>query len=316
MLDKLEYSKETYLSTISGHQNIDVFTDTNSYENDSVEFRQTFQEHISSTLGEIVTLEQSNRGRLGVTYEVKRSLAGTRLFCKTHKEGDRYKRNIEKEFYYISKANECFKVGLYHLIFNKKKYSYMLQEWLQEVTSVDPENALRIINGFSRRLLLDSESHICILYCIRDLINTAKQELHFLVKERELTEDCALELQEYIKIFESDIDSLKQTLCHGDFGDKNIMKSQDGRYVVIDWEDCFMGIEGYDYLYWLTFFSHRRFYSKEVFKASGVSSANAKGIISVIMLIKTAMAVYSGLNKNNTMNSQERIEELISFCNY
>ena len=41
-------------------------------------------------------------------------------------------------------------------------------------------------------------------------------------------------------------------LCHGDLGPRNIM-SQGGGPVAIDREDAFWGVEGYDYLLWLTF---------------------------------------------------------------
>ena len=314
MLEKLLYSKEHYHAYGIEHIHRDVFTDSNSYDSDSVDFRMAFQNHLSETLQDDVRLEETDRGRLGVTYSL--SVLGKRMFCKTHKRGDQFKQSIDKEFFYVKRAYPFFDVRLDGFTFDGHEYKYMLQEWLENAGVVIPDLALNLISAYSNELEKQDDRFGKITYSIQDLVTIAKDELPFLVEKEELSEEYTTELKQNIKGFESHIPSLHKVVCHGDFGDKNILTSYKGEYIAVDWEDCFEGIEGYDYLYWLTFFNHRKYYTSETFKESGLASIDAKGILTVIMVIKTALSIYSGLNKNNSVRSQDRIKEILQYCNY
>lgn len=314
MLEKLIYSKERYQAYGTEHIQKDVFSDSNSYDSDSMDFRIAFQNHLSKTLQENVILYETDRGRLGVTYSLR--IQGRRLFCKTHKCGDQFKKSIEKEYFYLKRAYPYFDVKLDNFTFDGYEYKYMLQEWLECTDAITPDMALNLISAYSNELEKQDDRFEMITYSIQDLVNIAKEELPFLVDIKELTYKCSDELKQNINAFANHIPVMRKAICHGDFGDKNILVSSKGEYIAVDWEDCFVGVEGYDYLYWLTFFNHRNFYLQETFKASGLNSDDAKGILTVIMVIKTALSIYSGLNKNNSVSSQDRIKEILQYCNY
>ena len=314
MLEKLLYSKERYQTYGTEHIQKDVFTDSNSYDSDSVDFRIAFQTHLSDILQDNVILEETDRGRLGITYSL--SVCGRRLFCKTHKRGDLFKKSIEKEYFYLKKAYPFFDVKLDCFTFDGYEYKYMLQEWLDSASTITPDIALNLISAYSNELEKQDDRFEMITYSIQDLVNIAKEELPFLLDIKELPHEYLAELNQNINALENHIPAMRKVVCHGDFGDKNILTSSKGEYVAADWEDCFVGVEGYDYLYWLTFFNHRKYYTSETFKESGLTSIDAKGILTVIMVIKTALSIYSGLNKNNSVSSQDRIKEILQYCNY
>lgn len=313
MLEKLLYSKERYHTYGTEHIQKDVFTDSNSYDRDSVYFLLAFQNHLSNILQDDVRLEETERGRLGVTYSLL--VRGKRLFCKTHKRGNQFKHSIEKEYFYIKRAYPFFDVRLDGFTFDGYEYKYMLQEWLDSAGTITPDMALNIISAYSNELEKYDGRFDTITYSIQDLVNIAKEELPFLVEKKELSDEYAAELMHDINELEMRIPIMRKIVCHGDFGDKNILTSSKGNYVAVDWEDCFVGVDGYDYLYWLTFFNHRIYYTSETFKKSGLTSIDAKGILTVIMVIKTALSIYSGLNKNNSVSSQDRIREILQYCN-
>ena len=313
MLDKLEFSKLYYKDGVSSSD--DVFTTLKSYENEPESFCLAFQNHLSSLLGCSVRFEKASRGRLGRTFKCVLG-NGKVLFCKTHQQGDRYKQIIEKEYYFLTHANPSVVVNFDIFTHDGYDYAYMLQEWLDKPAIIKPEDALELIDSYNKRLFIGTGSQPYVGYSLIDLINVSKEELVFLENSTELSQTFCKLLNENIAKLEQDLPEYDKVICHGDFGDNNIMQSDAGSYIVIDWEDTFTGIKGYDFLYWLTFFCHRKFYSSNMFKQSGIDCRDARGIISVIMTIKTALTVYSGLNKNNSISSEERIAELLSYCNY
>ena len=90
------------------------------------------------------------------------------------------------------------------------------------------------------------------------------------------------------------------------------MLSKEGKRIVIDFEDAFLGIKGYDYLYWLTFFTNRKYYSKEIFLKSGLPSEMIEAVLTMILIVKSAISFYSESYKTNSMTTQERIEKIFS----
>lgn len=313
MLDKLEFSKLYYKKRMSSSD--DVFTTLNSYENEPESFCLAFQNHLSSFLGCRVRLEKANRGRLGRTFRCVLG-SGKVLFCKTHQQGERYRQILKKEYYFFTNANPSVVASYGVFTHDGYDYAYMLQEWLDKSTIIKPEDALELIDSYNQRLLVGTDSQPYIGYSFCDLINVSKEELVFLENSTELSHPFCEFLKENITNLEQNLPVYEKMICHGDFGDNNIMRLEGGSFIVIDWEDAFVGIKGYDFLYWLTFFGHRKFYSSNIFKQSGLSCCDARGLLTVIMIIKTALTVYSGLNKNNSISSEERIAEMLSYCNY
>lgn len=47
----------------------------------------------------------------------------------------------------------------------------------------------------------------------------------------------------------------RKIICHGDVSSRNIYNFH-GSLILLDWEDCFWGYDGFDYVYWLTFINN------------------------------------------------------------
>ena len=286
MLEKLFFAKEQF--KLRGIENIksDVFSVPDSI-NGSADFQIAFQNHLSHKLLSNVVLENTERGRLGITYKVEFPETNQWLFCKTHRRGARFNNNIEKEYYFLKKANRDFYVDLdYYEYNNEYVFAYMLQEWLDNIPSLSPQMALSLIRNYSSMIDDSDDMFSGTIYTLQNVVEVAKEELAFLTEMGEISAIFAKELLHNIEALEPNIQNMNTIVCHGDFGDKNVMVSAKGIPVIIDWEDSFRGVEGYDYLYWLTFFNHRKFYKEETFKASGLSCIDAKGILTIIMIIK------------------------------
>ena len=104
----------------------------------------------------------------------------------------------------------------------------------------------------------------------------------------------------------------KPVLCHGDFGPKNVMLHQIGP-VAIDWEDAFWGIEGYDYLYWLTFFENRKYYSDQMFGRTHWNRSIEIAIMLLILVIKSDISFRAAQYAGNKLTFEERLSEILAF---
>jgi hypothetical protein len=104
----------------------------------------------------------------------------------------------------------------------------------------------------------------------------------------------------------------KPALCHGDFGPKNLM-CHGVKPVAIDWEDAFWGLDGFDYLYWLTFFENRKYYSRNMFERTSWSRSVEIGIMAVILIIKSDISFRAGRHTADTLTFDQRISEILDF---
>ena len=80
--------------------------------------------------------------------------------------------------------------------------------------------------------------------------------------------------------------------------------------VVIDWEDSLMAFGEYDYLYWLTFFSQRKYYSPALLENHDIDKVWGTDIMALITLVKSKMSYQNQSYKNNKISFQERIDEI------
>ena len=99
-------------------------------------------------------------------------------------------------------------------------------------------------------------------------------------------------------------------LCHGDLSNKNIMIWKEN-VLVLDWEDALLAYPDYDMLYWLTFYSQRRYYSCHLFDDIGVKEKYGKDIMVLILLVKCCIAYRNKTYLNNRLSFNERINEVI-----
>jgi len=98
--------------------------------------------------------------------------------------------------------------------------------------------------------------------------------------------------------------------CHGDLGPRNIMGTKKRNYF-IDWEDAFMGIKGYDYLYWLSFLENQKHLTKNNLKNANIKINVAVGILLIIILIKCEISHQNNSYLNNSLSFDNRIKKVL-----
>lgn len=131
------------------------------------------------------------------------------------------------------------------------------------------------------------------------------------LSDRDLLDQAsAAEVRGLIGLLGDRFAHLPATLCHGDFGPKNVMlEGMTPR--VIDWEDAFLGIAGYDYLYWLTFMENRPFLQTAAFGRTGLAPEIERAILALVVLLKCYLAVCSGAYLKHAVSPQARIAEIL-----
>ncbi|TKC91824.1 hypothetical protein FAZ69_05155 [Trinickia terrae] len=102
-------------------------------------------------------------------------------------------------------------------------------------------------------------------------------------------------------------------IAHGDLGPRNIMASN-GCPVVIDWEDAFLGIDGYDYLYWLTFFENRRYYNRDVLGLTPLGIDAEVALLAMILILKGGLALRANTHVGNQLTVEQRIDEVLALA--
>ena len=102
---------------------------------------------------------------------------------------------------------------------------------------------------------------------------------------------------------------LQPTLCHGDLSPFNIMR-HNSELIIIDWEDVFLGVADYDYLFWLSFFENRRLYQHDPLRFISIDRRIAKALLILIVLLKCEIAWRSGSWSRHTLSFNERILEI------
>ena len=143
------------------------------------------------------------------------------------------------------------------------------------------------------------------------LLNQADESLAFLAHSGLISPAIVRKIDSAITLCRNSLDPSRFRLCHGDLGPANIMR-KGCIDVVIDWEDLFMGPVGYDYLYWLTFFSNRKWLVPESLGKMQNTPSVEVSVMMVILLLKSHLSVMNGSYNNNNLTFDERISEVIN----
>lgn len=80
---------------------------------------------------------------------------------------------------------------------------------------------------------------------------------------------------------------------------------------MLDWEDAMMAYPQYDILYWLTFYSQRKYYSCHLLNDIGVEVSFGKNVMAMILLIKCYLSYRNKSFLNNKLSINDRINEII-----
>ncbi len=120
------------------------------------------------------------------------------------------------------------------------------------------------------------------------------------------------EVEKNFSILSERIERLPAALCHGDLGPENVMCQSDETPVVIDWEDAFWGVEGYDYLYWLTFLHNRKYYGQDILGKTSLGKEIEIAILVLIVVLKSELSLRRDPHMNRQLSFDQRIAEILA----
>lgn len=250
-------------------------------------------------------------GTLGICFNA--TLSGEERFLKTHLPGERARANLAKEaeilrrLYGPAVVLDCFEV---HASDGTSRLCLLMPKLMQLTVPMRAEEAAELSRECNERLRGYQVESPASNWEFAQLLVYAHRAVLVLSDRGLLNQTSTNDVRRLIGHLEDHLVDQPRQLCHGDFGPRNIMT--DGvRPLVIDWEDAFCGIEGYDYLYWLTFIENRRFLHDEAFGRTGHEPDLEHAILALVVLLKSFLSVCSGAFASHRISVQSRISEVL-----
>jgi fructosamine-3-kinase len=250
-------------------------------------------------------------GTLGLCFRLE--IDGCRRFLKTHLEEDWCRANLAKEasllaHLYGNAINlETFRIeGAM-----ATRLCLVMDELEYPARPYSPEEVRAIVEFYSSRLeprgfhLDDRERDFSYL------VEQALQALQQLFEDGYVIDPgIRRAVHSQFELLQRKRHLLIPAICHGDLGPKNIMTNGGGP-IVIDWEDAFVGVADYDYLYWLTFIENRRFYSSSAIGTTRYGKDLEVAILLLVVTLKSLLSVRAGTQVGHSISIQDRLLELL-----
>lgn len=271
---------------------------------DLLEKKNRLQGHSFSRLD----TEGEHRGTLGQISFWR--LNGVEVVAKTHIPGDMYYDNLMKEYQLM---NQIYKddmfIDVQELDTSYGKQVVLFMEKLNPMNRLpSPDEVQCEIKRVINAMHLDARWSC---FKTKDLMRLMVEALGYFKR-------CGLidrEVSRYIDVtvLPKLNDVLKEPLIlsHGDLGNKNIMRK--GKSLIfIDWEDAFLSVEGYDFLYWLTFFDQKMYLEKSFFMKYNLYNLRAESLLVCIVLLKSYLSYLDKSYLKHSVSVNDRIKSILS----
>ncbi|MFK4506004.1 aminoglycoside phosphotransferase family protein [Bradyrhizobium daqingense] len=265
------------------------------------------RQHLQSS-GSDVTVAPVPDGTLGICFTA--DIIGEKRFMKTHLPGAAARGSLAKEAEILFQLyGETIVLDRFEIrLADETDRLCLMMPALAPLTGPMPSAvAAAMADALSERL---NDLRPGRLASFEHYLASAERALKMLSERGLLKRASAAEMQRLIALLGDRLPDLPSALCHGDFGPKNIML-QAGEPRVIDWEDAFNGIAGYDYLYWLTFMENRPFLQRDAFGRTNLSQDVERAILALVVLLKSYLAVLSGAHLKHALSAEARIAEIL-----
>jgi Ser/Thr protein kinase RdoA (MazF antagonist) len=260
---------------------------------------------------DVSRIQRLSGGTLGLVYRLE--VQGKPRVLKTHLLPDG-RGTIEKEISLMFSLYQD-RLDLVRLDFSQNGEKYiglLMDEFTYPQPALLPPQVEDIIALYGERLNgLDDLLQPFEAENLGLLMNKAVDALHRLQVQRLISEPVYAEIQKQFLLLFGRLDHLPPKWCHGDLGPRNIMCSSDNAPVVIDWEDSFWGIEGYDYLYWLTFFDNRKYYSQQIFGLTPWGKNIELALLVMILVLKSDLSMLIDPTLPKALSFDARISEIL-----
>lgn len=254
------------------------------------------------------TVAPAPGGTLGACFDA--NISGEKRFLKTHLPAASARVSLAKEadileqLYGNTTLLDRFEIPLPD---GTARLCLMMPTLVPLTAPLKPTDAAAMASACSERL---KDRRPDGLASFQHYLASAAKALKTLSSRGLLEQASAAEVGRLVALLGERLADLPEALCHGDFGPKNIML-QAGAPRVIDWEDAFDGVAGYDYLYWLTFMENRPFLQGAAFGRTGLSPNVERAILVLVVLLKSYLAVLSGEHLKHAVSAQARIAEIL-----
>lgn len=246
-------------------------------------------------------------GTLGIFYQA--TIGNQRKFIKTHINGEMYRHNLLKEIEIVKALyGDVLDIHAFTINNNGLKKDFMVMDYIEEQSM---EYEMIFVRNLIKKnsMKLANIAPDVINYNLEDLYDAAVKSYE-IMNEADLTsKNVRLWCRKALKRLAGYGDCAR-VICHGDLSNVNIMSWKEST-VVIDWEDAILSYPEYDILYWLTFYSQRKYYSCHLFDDIGVAEQYGKDIMVMILLIKCYMSYLNKSYLKNKLSINDRINEII-----
>jgi hypothetical protein len=246
-------------------------------------------------------------GTLGVFFQAE--LSGRPIFIKTHLPGQSYLDNLKKESQIMGILyDKILWMDVTELSYGEGVQFVFAMDFLDPLDSLPDQSQIQnLIDTYQISFAQKGKSDIVGLYQFKEIKSQCDTAIHELFSAGLITPQIYQSCLEPIAAFKS----IKQDniLCHGDLSNKNIMQ-KDGKLIVIDWEDSFLGSANYDFYYWLTFFDQRKYWSNN-FLINTQEGLEGFAIMLSVTIVKCYLSYLSGTYKEHAVSINDRIMELL-----
>lgn len=257
----------------------------------------------------ILPFEGGTLGRLFSVSEAKK-----KKILKSYSPTEEGKSNFSKEIsLLIYLYKDILDIEVFDSLLNHSPCDFFIVTHLNYPSlSIIPSVILKLTEECDKKLrnFLDGyliQEKYNFKYLLQEAIKSSNKLLHLGLI------DSAFEkkIKKYFFILEELANYARPVICHGDLSPMNIMTNDKENLIVIDWEDAFWGIEGYDYLYWLTFYSNRKYYSTDVLGKTIWSKEQEIAILILVIILKCELSFRWGNHHKNKLSFNDRILEIL-----
>lgn len=261
--------------------------------------------------GQVIQTRSVEGGTLGACFIVVRD--AKEMFLKTHID-PQGARALSKEIGVLGSLYEGqLQIESFDCAINGNPHLWLMMDMLAHHPGEwSPVQVQALIRDFARALENSTAaSFVPVADNFAALQTEGVQAQEYLAGLGLLSREVVVKLESLLTRLADVSKHLDAALCHGDLGPRNLMTSGD-RVFAIDWEDAFWGIEGYDYLYWLTFMSNRKHYADGVLGKTPMDKDIEIAVMALIVLLKCYLSHRLGQHRDNQLSFDQRLGEIFT----